>query len=304
MQASASTGSPWRRSGPTSPSRKESQESPSLGGIMSEQIGRIESALATMRLELDREATDLKEQRAEVERQRASLEEERRVMALRVQRSEIVSVNVGGTHFQTLRSTLCRFPGSMIEAMFSRWELPMDDEGRAFIDRDPRFFACLLNFLRDPSAPIDLPGADDVVGLRREAEYFGLTPFLFSPVPLRVWRSYSSSMRVARRTAAGVGTPASRANRCGTSAASSPSTSTRSSASASAFPSGSRPSCCSPRRRIFVIGSAPPTLHRAAAALPRTGDNNGRLVVELGGDDGRLAFEPLELLERRRTRRA
>ena len=38
-------------------------------------------------------------------------------------------------------------------------------------------------------------------------------------------------------------------------------------------------------------------LYTAAAALPRTGDNNGRLVVELGGDDGRLAFEPLELLE-------
>ena len=45
-------------------------------------------------------------------------------------------------------------------------------------------------------------------------------------------------------------------------------------------------------------------LYTAAAALPRTGDNNGRLVVELGGDDGRLAFEALELLERRRTRRA
>jgi hypothetical protein len=53
---------------------------------------------------------------------------------------EIVRVNVGGKEFITLRSTLCRFGGTFLEAVFSgRHRSVRDSMGRCFIDRYARF---------------------------------------------------------------------------------------------------------------------------------------------------------------------
>jgi hypothetical protein len=63
---------------------------------------------------------------------------------------EIVRVNVGGKEFITLRSTLCRFDGTFLEAVFSgRHRSVRDSMGRCFIDRhvaDSLFVLCFAFF--------------------------------------------------------------------------------------------------------------------------------------------------------------
>jgi len=92
---------------------------------------------------------------------------------------EIVELNVGGQYFATAKSTLCRFKGTMLETMFNgNWELKKDSNGRYFVDRNPKLFAVILDFLRDPEAPIELPCNEEK--FKREVEYYGLTRFIFN----------------------------------------------------------------------------------------------------------------------------
>jgi hypothetical protein len=85
-----------------------------------------------------------------------------------------VKVDVGGQVFHTTRATLTKDPGSMLHAMFSGcFPLDMDTDGRSFIDRDPRHFPLILNYLRDGT--FDLPEhPDDRSAFLREARFYGL----------------------------------------------------------------------------------------------------------------------------------
>ena len=85
-----------------------------------------------------------------------------------------VKLNVGGSKFETTLSTLTRYPESMLGAMFSgRHELPPDEEGRVFIDRDGTHFRVILNFLR--TGCLDVPHSDQAAKeLKRELEYYQL----------------------------------------------------------------------------------------------------------------------------------
>lgn len=70
----------------------------------------------------------------------------------------IVHLNVGGTRFVALRSTLTKYPDSMLARMFSDgWKngpAPMLD-GAVFIDRSARLFEHVLEALRGSSSPSD-----------------------------------------------------------------------------------------------------------------------------------------------------
>ncbi|XP_072303074.1 BTB/POZ domain-containing protein KCTD7 [Eucyclogobius newberryi] len=88
---------------------------------------------------------------------------------------EVLSLNVGGTHFTTRLSTLQRYDDTMLAAMFSgRYHVPQDSEGRYFIDRDGHYFGDVLNFLREG----ELPSRDRVRALHREAQYYSIGPLL------------------------------------------------------------------------------------------------------------------------------
>ncbi|XP_068187360.1 BTB/POZ domain-containing protein KCTD7 [Antennarius striatus] len=90
---------------------------------------------------------------------------------------EVISLNVGGTHFTTRLSTLRRFEDTMLAAMFSgRHYIPRDSEGRYFIDRDGMYFGDILNFLREG----ELPQRERVRAVHREAQYYAIGPLLDS----------------------------------------------------------------------------------------------------------------------------
>ncbi|KAG1677873.1 BTB/POZ domain-containing protein KCTD3 [Nymphon striatum] len=69
---------------------------------------------------------------------------------------EIVHLNVGGTNMLSNRISTTR-----------------DDSGAVFIDRDPKLFAIILNYLR--SRDVDLNDVDISI-LRHEAEYYAIGP--------------------------------------------------------------------------------------------------------------------------------
>eukprot|EP00761_Pharyngomonas_kirbyi_P001131 gb/GECH01001132.1/.p1 GENE.gb/GECH01001132.1/~~gb/GECH01001132.1/.p1 ORF type:complete len:267 (+),score=68.82 gb/GECH01001132.1/:1-801(+) len=93
---------------------------------------------------------------------------------------DIIKLNVGGTIFSTRLTTLQKDPNSMLAAMFSgRFPLQKDEKGCFFLDRDPKPFRFVLNFLRngdgneisrDLFVPPESP--NERKQLLQEAEYF------------------------------------------------------------------------------------------------------------------------------------
>ena len=68
---------------------------------------------------------------------------------------------VGGQQYSTIRETILKEPASRL-GLLIRGVLPAvkDEAGTYFVDRDPRFFQLILNFLRDgwamlPRSPDD-----------------------------------------------------------------------------------------------------------------------------------------------------
>ncbi|XP_067211454.1 BTB/POZ domain-containing protein KCTD3 isoform X3 [Linepithema humile] len=90
--------------------------------------------------------------------------------------SDIVHLNVGGTRFSTSRQTLTWIQDSFFTALLSnRIDSHKDETGALFIDRDPKLFSIILNYLR--TKDIDLKNVD-IRTLRHEAEYYGITPLV------------------------------------------------------------------------------------------------------------------------------
>ena len=93
-----------------------------------------------------------------------------------VKLADTVRLNVGGTSFMTNRATLCKYPASMLGAMF-RGDIPaaVDETGAYFIDRDGSLFGYILNFLR--SSQLKVPeGFAHLEQLAVEAEFFQREP--------------------------------------------------------------------------------------------------------------------------------
>jgi hypothetical protein len=91
--------------------------------------------------------------------------------------SDIVNLNVGGSRFSTSRQTLCSVQDSFFGSLLSgRIPSCRDEHGYIFIDRDPKYFSLILNFLR--TKELNLSGVDDLAVLRSEAEFYAITPLV------------------------------------------------------------------------------------------------------------------------------
>ncbi len=91
--------------------------------------------------------------------------------------ADTVRLNVGGTSFMTTRPTLCKYPTSMLAALFRGDHIPaaVDETGAYFIDRDGSLFGYILNFLR--SAQLKVPeGFAHLEQLAMEADFFQIEP--------------------------------------------------------------------------------------------------------------------------------
>lgn len=63
--------------------------------------------------------------------------------------ADIINLNVGGQRFSTSRQTLTWIPDSFFTAMLNGLiSTNRDEQGYIFIDRDPKLFSIILNYLR------------------------------------------------------------------------------------------------------------------------------------------------------------
>ena len=92
--------------------------------------------------------------------------------------NEIIKICVGGKDFKTTRATLMSDQNSMLAKMFDSDNMgrtapaSKDENGSYFIDRSPKYFESILNFLR--TGEIEAPSCLDLKFLMFEAEYFGI----------------------------------------------------------------------------------------------------------------------------------
>ena len=92
--------------------------------------------------------------------------------------NEIIKICVGGQEFKTTRGTLMSDQNSMLAKMFEsdllgRVAAARDpDSGAYFIDRSPKYFESILNFLR--TGEIESPCCLDMKFLLIEADYYGI----------------------------------------------------------------------------------------------------------------------------------
>uniref|UniRef100_A0A182QWD8 BTB domain-containing protein n=1 Tax=Anopheles farauti TaxID=69004 RepID=A0A182QWD8_9DIPT len=89
---------------------------------------------------------------------------------------DIVHLNVGGTRFSTSRQTLTWVPDTFFTSLLNGRISSLRDESDAiFIDRDPKLFSLILNYLR--TKEIDIKSVDIRV-LRHEAEFYNIAPLI------------------------------------------------------------------------------------------------------------------------------
>merc|ERR1712209_50302 len=94
-------------------------------------------------------------------------------------RKEWVRLNVGGTVFMTTKTTLCKDPKSFLYRLCQEeadLNSEKDETGAYLIDRDPTYFAPILNYLRHGKLVLDKMMSEE--GVLEEAEFYNITDLI------------------------------------------------------------------------------------------------------------------------------
>ncbi|CAL2033910.1 unnamed protein product [Caenorhabditis brenneri] len=85
--------------------------------------------------------------------------------------SGIITLNIGGTTFQTTKATLTRFNGMFKTMLENDILIKTNDTETIFIDRSPKHFDLILNYMRN--GDVDLPESQrELREILREAQYY------------------------------------------------------------------------------------------------------------------------------------
>jgi len=83
-----------------------------------------------------------------------------------------ILLDVGGTRFATAKTTLLAFKDSYFSAMVSSSNWQPDEDGSYFIDRNPKYFSIILDYMRHGMLNIDRLTSGDLAALYRDMDYF------------------------------------------------------------------------------------------------------------------------------------
>jgi hypothetical protein len=104
---------------------------------------------------------------------------------------KIVTLNVGGQIFSTTKNTLTSIEGTIFQNFFNdRFFQLLDSSGHLFIDRSPRCFGLILDYMRmghEIKSLFDLMSPPDLYLLLKEAEYYCIEP-LYRDIKLILYK--------------------------------------------------------------------------------------------------------------------
>lgn len=83
-----------------------------------------------------------------------------------------ITLDIGGKLFATSKSTLLAYPGSFFEAMLSCEEWKPGRDGAYFIDRCPKLFPVLLDYLRMGKVNVKMFAYDVMADLKDEFDFY------------------------------------------------------------------------------------------------------------------------------------
>jgi hypothetical protein len=93
-----------------------------------------------------------------------------------IKTKDVIKLNVGGTTFQTLQDTLISEKGTFFISMLKKgFKI---EENEFFIDRDPKWFPFVLNFLRKGKVQISHLNATQIQELIDELEFYHIDSYL------------------------------------------------------------------------------------------------------------------------------
>ncbi|CAL2033878.1 unnamed protein product [Caenorhabditis brenneri] len=97
----------------------------------------------------------------------------------------IVKLDIGGTLFKTSKSTLTKFDGFFKTMLETDVPLNNDEHGEIFVDRDPKHFRYILNYMRDGF--VNIPDSKaDIEEIQIEAQFYlldGLVELCKAKIP-------------------------------------------------------------------------------------------------------------------------
>lgn len=104
-----------------------------------------------------------------------------------------IKLNVGGQYFSTSTENLTREANTFFSVLLSgRWELKLDEDGALFIDRSPRMFQYVLDFMRNMDIHLETFSEIQRFDLLVEAEFFQIHSLIKLLKPPLVSHSFSN----------------------------------------------------------------------------------------------------------------
>lgn len=85
-----------------------------------------------------------------------------------------IKLDVGGKIFATSKTSLLRFEGSYFHALISSGHWEPDEDGAYFIDRNPKNFDVIIDYMRDGVLRLDRVEPSRQADLLAELDYYQL----------------------------------------------------------------------------------------------------------------------------------
>lgn len=120
------------------------------------------------------ESKILKEEITKIE-----LEKEKMNRMGKLAKSKIV-LNVGGKRFEVSKDTLMSYEGSFFYSMLRSEQFLPDENGEYFIDRNPKFFSIILDYLRTGKLFAKDFSENSMEMLKEEFNFYQIFPIEFS----------------------------------------------------------------------------------------------------------------------------
>lgn len=84
-----------------------------------------------------------------------------------------IVLDVGGTRFATSKSSLLRFPGTYFTGLLGSGKWKPEDDGSYFIDRNPKGFDYVLDYLRSGELDVaNVENKDVLEKIKGHLDYF------------------------------------------------------------------------------------------------------------------------------------